>query len=81
MTNTLMTEKELNVKAGDRVRVHGYVGTCVEVHKYTARSGEDCTSIQVKFDEMQTYGTNKIYKCDLVGTAYDMGEYGQYTVL
>lgn len=82
MYNKFLNEKELNVKPGDRVSVHGYRGTVLEVlrgrHKewngkeYADVEGSDYTNVTVHFDEDQDiakYGQ------------YQNGQYGEFVVL
>lgn len=80
MRNALMNEKELNVKAGDRVCVHGYIGTVTEVVRgrdvewngteYVEVEGSDYTNVTVAFDNPSE-----------IGYQYEGGQYGLFEVL
>lgn len=82
MKNTYLTEKELNVKVGDRVYSHGYRGTVTEVYRgfrkewngreYVKQEGSDYTDVTIHFDEDQdiaAYGQ------------YQNGTYGEFEVI
>lgn len=83
MYNKFMSDKEINVKVGDRVYVHnGDYGTVTEVfhgHKtewngkeYVKIPGTDYTNVRVMFDantELAKYGQ------------YQNGVYGGFTVI
>lgn len=54
MKNSMMNEKELNVKIGDRVAVSGYRGTVIDVYQ-----DKEKTNVRVVFDKdssISTYG-------------------------
>ena len=80
MKNTMMKEKELNVKVGDRVSTHGYTGTVTEVLKgrdtewngkeYIEVPGSDWTNVRIHFDNPKE-----------IGYQYENGTYGLFTVL
>ncbi len=80
MKNTLMQEKELNVKTGDRVVIYGWKGTVTEVYhtidkkwngtEYEEISGSESTSVKVAFDDPEK-----------IGYQYEGGVFGGYTVI
>lgn len=84
MFNRLMSEREINVKVGDRVSVQGYRGTVIDVHhgydtewngtEYVKVAGSESTSVQVHFDEENNYNTASYGQ-------YQNGWYGGYTVI
>jgi hypothetical protein len=84
MYNRLMSEKEINVKVGDRVSVQGYRGTVTDVHhgydtkwngtEYAIVEGSESTSVQVHFDESDNYGIAQYGQ-------YQDGWYGGYTII
>ena len=67
MKNTMMKEKELNVKVGDRVAVEGNRGTVTGVW-----TDGETTEIKVHFDENEDIST---------WGQYQDKWYGLYTVL
>ena len=83
MYNRLMSEKEINVKIGDRVSVQGFKGTVTEVYhsvrkewngtEYVEVEGTESTTVQVHFDEDNNYGIAK--------AVYQDGHYGGYEVI
>ena len=80
MKNTLMQEKELNVKTGDRVVIYGWKGTVTEVYhtidekwngtEYEEIPGSESTSVKVAFDAPEE-----------IGYQYEGGVFGGYTVI
>lgn len=81
MYNRLMNEREINVKAGDRVDVQGHEGVVTDVYhgidkqwngkEYEEVKGTESTFVEVHFDETD----------DLSNTGYDNEWYGGYTVI
>ena len=70
MKNSLMKEKEINVKVNDIVSVQGNRGIVTEVIKGTDANGEQYTNVRVNFTgDLSKYGQ------------YQNGIYGLYTVI
>lgn len=83
MKNSMMAEKELNVKVGDRVSVQGNCGTVLEVSVtkqtewnaekklYEEVEGSEATYVRVNFDSDN----------ELHNTCYNNEWYGGYWVI
>lgn len=84
MFNKYMTDKEINVKVGDRVCVQGYRGTVTDVchsikqewngEAYVDIEGTESTTVQVHFDEENNYNIAQYGQ-------YQDGWYGGYTII
>ena len=70
MKNSMMKEKEINVKVNDIVSVQGNKGIVTEVIKGTDANGEQYTNVRVNFSgDLANYGQ------------YQNGVFGLYTVI